>query len=224
MDRTTVRAFGAIAALAAVWIGVYWLYDPTPRSLSFAEPTDNTAPSRPAPNDPPVGPAPIDPTPGTSHESPAPSTEAAPLLPPDQPAVIPPEFREHVVRDKETFATIAARYYGRRDLASVIAAANPLKSPTRLKPGDVLRIPVDPNNVQGLPTVDAPARPMTLEYVVVKGDSLSKISQRFYGTDRHADQIYAANRDVLRSKDDIRVGETLRIPTPESIQGAAGGE
>jgi len=49
-------------------------------------------------------------------------------------------------------------------------------------------------------------------YVVVSGDSLSKIAQREYG---HADQwnrIYEANRDILKDPDKIFPGQKLRIP------------
>lgn len=49
-------------------------------------------------------------------------------------------------------------------------------------------------------------------YVVRPGDTLGKISVRFYGTTRRYMDIYNANRDVLRSPSSIEVGQTLQIP------------
>ncbi len=49
-------------------------------------------------------------------------------------------------------------------------------------------------------------------YVVQRGDTLGKISFRFYGTTRRYMDIYDANRDQLDSPSDIRVGQTLIIP------------
>jgi LysM repeat protein len=49
-------------------------------------------------------------------------------------------------------------------------------------------------------------------YVVQKGDSLYLISRKFYGDSSHIDRIYQANRSVMKSKNSLRVGQTLRIP------------
>ena len=49
-------------------------------------------------------------------------------------------------------------------------------------------------------------------YVVVKGDSLSKISQREYGDANQWPKIYEANRDTIKNPDLIYPGQKLRIP------------
>ena len=49
-------------------------------------------------------------------------------------------------------------------------------------------------------------------YVVQPGDTLGKISVRFYGTSRRYMDIYNANRDVLSSPGSLQVGQELRIP------------
>ena len=49
-------------------------------------------------------------------------------------------------------------------------------------------------------------------YVVRPGDTLAKISLRFYGTTRNYMRIYNANRDRLASPSRIEVGQTLIIP------------
>ena len=49
-------------------------------------------------------------------------------------------------------------------------------------------------------------------YVVVKGDSLSKIAQRAYGNGNKWRKIYEANKDVIKDPDLIYPGQSLRIP------------
>ncbi len=50
------------------------------------------------------------------------------------------------------------------------------------------------------------------EYVVQPGDSLSAISDQFYGTSARWNEIFEANTDKLSSPDDLKVGETITIP------------
>ena len=49
-------------------------------------------------------------------------------------------------------------------------------------------------------------------YEVKKGDTLSKISRKFYGDPDLYMNIFEANRDVLKNPDLIKVGQKLRIP------------
>jgi LysM repeat protein len=49
-------------------------------------------------------------------------------------------------------------------------------------------------------------------YVVQRGDTLGRISARFYGTSSRYMDIYNANRDRLSSPNSITVGQTLIIP------------
>ncbi len=49
-------------------------------------------------------------------------------------------------------------------------------------------------------------------YVVQKGDTLQKISQKYYGTTKDWPRIFEANRAKLRKPDLIVVGQTLLIP------------
>jgi tetratricopeptide (TPR) repeat protein len=50
-------------------------------------------------------------------------------------------------------------------------------------------------------------------YHVVAGDTLSKISAKFYSDSGQWDAIYQANKDRMKSPGDLRVGQTLVIPT-----------
>lgn len=49
-------------------------------------------------------------------------------------------------------------------------------------------------------------------YVVVKGDSLSKIAKREYGDADKWRQIYEANRSTIKDPDLIYPGQKLTIP------------
>ena len=50
-------------------------------------------------------------------------------------------------------------------------------------------------------------------YTVKPGDSLSKISQEFYGQANQYMKIFEANKDKLKDPDKIQPGQVLRIPS-----------
>jgi nucleoid-associated protein YgaU len=47
---------------------------------------------------------------------------------------------------------------------------------------------------------------------VVKGESLWKIAERYYGDGSLYPRIFEANREVLKDPDKIKIGQRLRIP------------
>ena len=49
-------------------------------------------------------------------------------------------------------------------------------------------------------------------YVVVAGDTLSKIAKKFYGDANKYMKIFDANKDQLADPDKINVGQKLKIP------------
>jgi nucleoid-associated protein YgaU len=49
-------------------------------------------------------------------------------------------------------------------------------------------------------------------YVVVSGDSLSKIARREYGNANDWKRIFEANKDILKDPDKIYPGQKLKIP------------
>jgi nucleoid-associated protein YgaU len=49
-------------------------------------------------------------------------------------------------------------------------------------------------------------------YVVVAGDSLSKIAKRYYGDANKWPRIHEANRDQIKNPDLIHPGQRLKIP------------
>jgi len=226
--ESSQRVLFSMTLLALLWIVVYWSWgpgDPTP-TVSFDDPSRVTEPTDdPAPGG--AGVAPVDPrrSAETGTGDPGDGSGTGDGL-----RVSPPKFRSVVIRAGETLEDIAQREYGDRRLWRAIAEANPLRDVERIRAGDTLRLPVDPSNVQGV-VVDrsgerasppTPPAPEFVEYVVRSGDTLSEISQAYYGTIRNADLIYEANRDTLRSKDDLRVGETIRLPAAPAPAGGPG--
>jgi nucleoid-associated protein YgaU len=65
----------------------------------------------------------------------------------------------------------------------------------------------DFSNVKGGSTSTA-----TKIYIVVSGDSLSKIAKCEYGNAKEWNRIYEANRDILKDPDKIYPGQELKIP------------
>ena len=67
----------------------------------------------------------------------------------------------------------------------------------------------------GQPAVAAPPKPPAgapRTHVVVQGDTLYKIAQRYYGNGGRWPEILQANRDVLKDQNAVRPGMELRIP------------
>jgi uncharacterized protein YidB (DUF937 family) len=73
----------------------------------------------------------------------------------------------------------------------------------------------DFSNVQaGSSQAPAPPEKKEESYVVVAGDSLSKIAKRLYGDANQWKRIFEANRDRIKDPDLIQPGWKLRIPRP----------
>lgn len=204
-------ALGA-GLLAALWIGVYWAWpvEREPAITFAAEPVD-------APVDPMVESAPLVQTAPQVVEPPPQAVPAEPI--PERPrvGVVEPVFTTHTVRAGETFQTIAKQAYGSAGLWSVVARANPKVDPRKLRAGQELRLPVDPNNVQGLtvgdPTAGSLARQtQSIEYVVHPGDTLGGIAKTYYNSSALWEVILDANRSLLSRPQDLRPGMKLIIP------------
>lgn len=223
MDDRTARLFSALGVLVVVWIVVYW-------SWPAGEPAVTTSM-----NDVELITAPVrEPRPTISRSPPGPAEGSERGTPDDTEkadgagaigGVIPPEFEAYVVRPDDNYERISRRVYGVSKYAMAIARANPLQDPQKLRVGQTIRVPKDPGNIQGRPAdedADAPKpapEPVTIEYTVRRGDTLSGIAKAFYGSIRHTDFLFEANRDRLRSEDDLRLGQVLLIPP---LPGGAG--
>jgi nucleoid-associated protein YgaU len=67
--------------------------------------------------------------------------------------------------------------------------------------------PTEPTGTTGTTSTSSSAT-----YVVVNGDSLSKIAKREYGDANKWHRIYEANQDIIKDPDLIYPGQTLKIP------------
>ena len=82
------------------------------------------------------------------------------------------------------------------------------------------RIIMAAGNIDGIDAVDdrivltEPVQviPETQFYTVVKGDWLSKISKKVYGSSKHYNVIFEANKPMLKDPDLIYPGQVLVIP------------
>ena len=75
-----------------------------------------------------------------------------------------------------------------------------------------------PATTRNAPAVRSTA-PGARTHTVAPKETLYGISVKYYGNGRQVDAIYQANRDQMRSKEDVRPGMTLRLPSGD---GAAG--
>lgn len=60
--------------------------------------------------------------------------------------------------------------------------------------------------------VDASKTPVAQTYTVKAGDTLTKISKRFYGNTNDYMRIFDANRDRLKDPEHINAGQEIIIP------------
>jgi nucleoid-associated protein YgaU len=116
-------------------------------------------------------------------------------------------LRESLRQTQNTGAGVAAENARLRTALAVAgrAPAAATSQPTRPAPVAV---------AASAPAMPAPAAPPPAPrtYRVASGDTLSRISSRYYGTAARWQDIYNANRDQLRSPDVLPLGVELKIP------------
>lgn len=123
-------------------------------------------------------------------------------------------WKTHKVVSGDNLYRLAAKYLGDgerwRELQKL--NADQLGSDETVQIGMVLRIA--PQNAapakQNARPAPAGREGATRTYVVLKGDILSTVSQKLLGTTRRMNEIVELNG--LKDPDDIRVGQTLKIP------------
>jgi tetratricopeptide (TPR) repeat protein len=105
-------------------------------------------------------------------------------------------------------------------VASVMDSKN-TSAPTRTAPapGALFQTPTSqtPAARSGAPA--RPAAPAGRTHTVAAKETLYGISVKYYGNGRQVDAIYQANRDQMRSKEDVRPGMTLRLPAADAGSG-----
>ena len=196
----------------------------------FSGPVTTGPSSRPAPSDSPTGVGNASTDNSGRGNVPRPAWEEPPR-PTDSSAThdagASSAPRTHTVKAGETFQSIAKQYLGSENKWKEIAEANPKVDPTRLKIGQVLRVP-EPKGAARTATTDhasstttdhsaaAPAeRPAgsAKAHKIKQGDTLSSISKQYYGTTAHWKLIYNANKAKIGDDpDQLPDGIEITIP------------
>jgi nucleoid-associated protein YgaU len=134
-----------------------------------------------------------------------------PPLVPAPPAPMPAAMTYRVVRG-DSLWKIAARFYGDPRRYPEIAAANRIRNPDLIFPGQLLTIP----DVPGAPSPESGS----MTYRVQPGDTLWDIARAFYGDPRRYPEIAAANR--IPDPDLIFPNQVLVIPGTAGTTGTTG--
>ena len=105
----------------------------------------------------------------------------------------------YTVQPNDCLYKIAAIFYGDPMAYAKIVEDNPIviENPDQIEAGQKLLITI--------------AKGMPVSYTVKEGESLSKISNRFYGDPTKFKDIFLANHDIIEDPDIIRPGQVLKI-------------
>jgi len=97
--------------------------------------------------------------------------------------------------------------------ASVESKAKVIAKDEKSKP---VSKPVVASNENAAPTiVKSTQAPSNQEYTVKGGDTLSRLSERFYNSGDKWERIYEANKDTVKNPNYIYIGQKLIIPVDE---------
>ena len=116
-----------------------------------------------------------------------------------------------------------------REVADLTLSVNPRPtSPSRQTARESSQAETDPAQIASS-RPDRPAEalsPQTVTYTVRRGDSLALIARRCYGLTqgnrtRVVEALFSANRHSLKTPDELRIGQTLVIPSlPQAASGS----
>lgn len=135
----------------------------------------------------------------------------------------------YTIKAGDTFQSIAAKHLGSASRWRDIGKANPFVEPTKLKIGQVIKLPgatgavsdasVEPPRRVAARATDSAVttvKPRGITHKVKFGETLSTLAYQYYGDRGQWKKIYNANRDVLRNPDRLPDGVKLTIPAKSS--------
>jgi nucleoid-associated protein YgaU len=103
-----------------------------------------------------------------------------------------------------------------RDLAAARALAQQLQGANTVLAGENYQLKTMLSRTTGTTATAATPAPVSVPgvrtHVVSAGDSLSRLSQRYYGNANRWQEIYNANATLLGPNGVLKVGTSLRIP------------
>ena len=121
----------------------------------------------------------------------------------------PQEDRSHIRKTRKTYVLEFSTTGGESEAATKspgrVQVSEESSKPDRSNRGNVYQAPSES------PVIAEPT-PSSVEYTVEKGDTLQKISKKFYDTYRKWNTIYEANKDTLKDPNSIKPGMVLIIP------------
>lgn len=186
-------------------------------------PATATTPATPAPNSG-VGTKPS----ASPATSPAAAPSALPPLPaPAKPATTPAPISTtastpkstkadtYTVKEGDSIVSIWRSISGSERGWEKLLAANPGVDPSRLKIGQVLKVPdvASASTSSTTTTGSASKGSGATTYTVESGDTLHRIANKVYGDSKLWNQIYEANKSTIGSDPaDLKVGMKLQIP------------
>lgn len=192
-----------------------------------AQPAPATAaPAMPASSAPaPTKPATVAPMPTTSGPAGAASgssaATAAPVVAPVKATPPAPRVDTYTVKEGDSLVSIWRGLTGQERGWEALQAANPGLDASRLKIGQVLKVPDWKSRETPAPKPAAAPSSSPGAYTVQSGDTLSSIAAKVYGDSKLWKRIYDANRDAIGSDPGaLKVGQSLRVP-PKSDGAAA---
>lgn len=68
------------------------------------------------------------------------------------------------------------------------------------------------------PAQPEPSERLARYHIVKEGDTLSRISEQYFGHERFWTVIHQANKDLIQNPDRLQVGWKLRIPYPDEVK------
>lgn len=128
----------------------------------------------------------------------------------EKPPASPGGRRTVTVRRGDSFYRIAERELGDGRRYLEVAAANPGVDPMRLKPGQKIALPAAVTRPAPPTGRTAPAGKRS--YTVRRGDTLSAIARRFYGSATKWPRLLEANKDRLSSPRKLKPGMVVIVP------------
>jgi nucleoid-associated protein YgaU len=126
----------------------------------------------------------------------------------------------YVVKENQSFSSIAKELYGSPHFYPHLMRANPGLDPLQLRPGMTIHVPdasaVKPTEspVASQATPEATPAVATGEYRVQSNDSLYRIAMKVYGSPKQVDEIYQLNKSTIG--DDparLKIGMVLKLPS-----------